>query len=418
MINLLKERMHFPVARALIRLKSEQARVRAMGKSPVVHIEEPYTGQKIMLLALYEKGVLRPDVLRLLRVARQAGLYVLAVNTLKLADPGALRGLVDCYIERPNFGRDFGSYKTGFLHVYDRGWHKTCPRLLMINDSVYFNSTRMPKFIDDMMSSDVEALGSTENFEHEYHLGSFCIALGRPVLKHARFVRYWRNYRLTDVRPAVIRRGEMGLSLVLKRCVSAPSQMQALYGASRFAEEIERDPHLMAFTIQNARRSDRAHWKRATPESLVGYLLGRYSIPTYLTKPDEISLEASLADVDRNEWIASYDDVVRSVRNRVENPQLIDDASVRRTLASLLVEIFMVGSHIHQNLASLVYLGLPLIKLDGLYRGVHNIEDINTVGNLLPDAEAVEMRKLLMERPYGENTLYGWKRAAFMRGYL
>lgn len=418
MLDKIKAGLLFPVARTIIYLKSEQARFRALGQKPVVHFEAPYAGQKIMLLALYEKGVLRPDVLRLLRCAKEAGLYVLAVNTLRLSDPVGVQGLVDCYIERPNFGRDFGSYKTGFLHFYARGWDKTCPRLLMINDSVYFSSERMPKFLDDMMSSEIEVLGSTENYEIEYHLGSFCIAMDHRILEQSRFRKYWKNYRLSDVRPTVIRRGEMGLSKVFKRCVSASSQMDALYGSSRFAAEMDRHSPLMEFAIQNARRSDYNQWKRATPENLIDFLLARYSVLKHMTTPDELSLEASLEDVNRREWIASYGDVVRYVSGRVEDPTLVDESSIRKTLKSLLVEIFMVGSQIHQNGAPLVYLGLPLIKLDGLYRGTYNIEDINTLGSLLNGDEAAEMRRLLMERPFGENTLFGWKRAAFMRGYL
>jgi hypothetical protein len=71
-------------------------------------------------LALYEKGRLRSDIENLLITAKSLGMYVLAVNTLKVHNPDGLKDKIDCYIERPNFGRDFGSYQTGFLHIYTR----------------------------------------------------------------------------------------------------------------------------------------------------------------------------------------------------------------------------------------------------------------------------------------------------------
>ena len=95
---------------------------------PALHFENPYEGQKILLVALYEKGLPRPDMQMLMREAKDQGAYVLAVNTMKFTDPAAWRGLIDCYIEKHNFGRDFSSYQAGFLHLYSRGWEKTCPR--------------------------------------------------------------------------------------------------------------------------------------------------------------------------------------------------------------------------------------------------------------------------------------------------
>lgn len=202
----------YPAARMIVACQSGLQRIKTINEKQVVHIEREYKDQPIILLALYQKGRLRPDIMRLLHVAKAQGLYVIGVNTLKLKDPDALRGLVDCYIERPNFGRDFGSYKSGFLHVFSRKWDKTCPRLIMLNDSVFYSTRGLEKFINDLSTSDVEVLGGTENYEIEYHLGSFCISMAQSVLRSARLKSYWNSYRLTDVRPVVIKQGEMRLS--------------------------------------------------------------------------------------------------------------------------------------------------------------------------------------------------------------
>ena len=47
-----------------------------------------------------------------------------------------------------------------------------------------------------------------------------------------------------------------------------------------------------------------------------------------------------------------------------------------------------------------------------------NLADVRTLTDQLPTDEAEELRALLMERPFGGDTLVGWKRATFMRGYI
>ena len=99
----------YPLAYSIVSAQSLASRVKALGKKPVVHFEQPYAGQKILLLALYEKGRLRADIENLLITAKSLGMYVIAVNTLKVLNADSLKDKIDCYIERPNFGRDFGS---------------------------------------------------------------------------------------------------------------------------------------------------------------------------------------------------------------------------------------------------------------------------------------------------------------------
>lgn len=124
---------------------------------------------------------------------------------------------IDCYIERYNYGRDFASYQKGFTYINQRGWSDICPRLLMVNDSVFYSVKHNRGFLAEMLSSTVSVLGATENHEVAHHLGSFCIAFSGDVLRNERFRKYWDSYQPTDIRPAVIRRGEMELSETLRR---------------------------------------------------------------------------------------------------------------------------------------------------------------------------------------------------------
>jgi len=412
--------MLYPMARVIVGAQSEAQRLRTLTKRPRVHFERPYQGQRIVLLALYQKGELRPDLVRLLKAAKAQGLYVLGVNTLRLRDPENVRDLIDCYIERPNFGRDFGSYKTGFLHLYARGWEKTCPRLLMINDSVYYSTRGLDKFLTDMTTSDVEVLGATENYEIEYHLGSFCIAMSQSVLAHERLRKYWRKYPLTDVRPIVIKRGEMKLSKTLKRCVSVPNRFRALYSSDRFLNEICRSPELQDLVIKDARTGPYYPVPRFSVEAVTKLLSGRFIAREYaISDKLEVSVDTPIKDLSKETLITGREDLKRYLLRHVSDGDFQKfDPLLNDAMSAVFSEVFMRGSQIHQNAAILLEMGLPIIKLDGMYRGMFNTYDVMRIQSKLPADEARELSAILLERPYGGQMLYGWKRAAFMKGLI
>lgn len=408
-----------PALRTVLTAKSEMDRVRAIGKRPKILFERPHDGQPIVLLALYEKGRLRPDILRLLAASKRLGYYTIGVNTLRLSAPDTLRDCLDCYIERPNYGRDFGSYKTGFLHLFERRADRDCPRLLLVNDSVYYSEDRLEPFLREMMESDVEVLGSTENYEINYHLGSFCIAMAGDVLRHPRFLRYWRRYRLTDVRPVVIKRGEMGLSRTLKRCASSEDQVRALYDSVRFSEFIaDADPGTMDRVVRLTRRGDLTPARRFLLKEQMEVIER-----DFLFRPIEVdeltTTQATLDDLRRDSaYLGSYSGMVSAIRSRLISQEHEDLDWLHRSVVARLVDIFRQHSQIHQSPAILLDMGLPIVKLDLVYRGMGNMADVNTVCDLLSDRDAAELRKLLLARPFGGDTLFGWRRAAFMNGLI
>lgn len=407
----------YPAARAIVSVQSEMQRFKTLGQKPIIHFQARYEGQQIMLLALYEKGALRPDVLRLLETARAEGLYILAVNTLKLKDPVALQDRVDCYIERPNFGRDFGSYKTGFLHIFKQGWNERCPRLLMINDSIFFSAARLPKFLNDMMSSDIEVLGATENYDIEYHLGSFCIAMSQSVLKHPLFQKYWRYYRITDVRPKVIKHGELKLSKVLKKCASKSENFTALYSSLRYSVLIRSSEEMINFSLRNIRTSTIFSWKRASLKNVAADYRGRYAIQEFDLSDSIKSLELSVNKYPSEKQITNISELKEYLREKL-NANTVSDDEIHHLIISELVEGFMSGSQIHQNATLMLEMGLPIIKNDGLYRGIFSYEDVFRICTHLEKDEAIELQSVLMSRPYGGNHLTGWRNAAFKVGLL
>ena len=410
----------YPMARVIVEGQSARARIRSWGRKPTVHLQAPYAGQPVLLIALYERGALRPDILRLLDEAKRQGMYVLAVNTLKLRDPASVAGKIDCYIERPNFGRDFGSYKTGFEHFYAQGWENTCPRLIMVNDSIYFSTRGLAKFLTDLLTSEIEVLGATENFQMEYHLGSFCITMSQSVLKTRVLRDYWRTYRNSDIRPTVIRRGEMQLSRTLKRCVTSPDQFRALYSTSRFLDTVITDKALQDLLLRDARTSPNHNWPRFDARRVEKILDKRVLVRHHELDPKtEVRLQGNLDEADARSLLLSRDDVVRHLMRHVKGAESgIPEDVIGEAFAAAAVESFQHGSQVHQNAAILLELGLPFVKLDGHYRGLFNGYDVIRLKKKLPPLEAEELGRLLLERPFGADNLVGWKRAAFNLGLI
>jgi len=398
---------------------SEYSRIKSWGKTPTIHFETPYNTQKILLVALFQKGEIRSDVAELMAVARRKGIYVVAVNSLQLKDPAALEDCCDCYVERYNFGRDFGSFKMGFCHLIKQGHLRRCPRLLMVNDSVFYSKQRIPTFLDEMFTDDVEVLGATENFEINHHLGSFCIAIGSHVLRSKKFQKYWKSYRLTDVRPIVIERGEMGLSKILKRCVSSQDQFKALYDSTRFREFVRQlDVSQLEHVIDMTRECDLTPAKRFSLVEQLEELAEEHSVS--LTEKNTVQFEASsINDVVQNRFmVAKYSDLTEVLNTRLIGDKTFDQAFLREHVIARLVDNFRQHSQIHQNACILLYMGLPIIKLDIVFRGMLNMMDVDKILDLLEPKEAAELQRMIYNRPFGGDVFFGWKRGAFMRGLI
>ena len=437
----IRTRLLFPIAYIILGVKSVLNGLKARAHPPVVRFEAPYAGQNILLVALYQKGVPRPDIRMLMAEARAQGAYVLAVNTLRFNAPEAWRDLIDCYIEKANFGRDFSSYQAGFLHLYARGWQAGCPRLLMLNDSVFYCARRTPRFLADLFGSETEALGATENFEIEHHLGSFCIAMAGRVVADPRMQRYWRAYRNTDIRPKVIARGEMRLSKTLKRVVASEDDFRALYSVARFAEAVRGDAGYLARSLEHARDSVLVRWPTTRAKDVLRDFKARYTLLAgtdladefrarfddgkltveeyaMLTRRDQPTLGPPAGPEVRELGLFDLEDLVGTATTYLASDADKAAPRLRTMVADRLIANFLRGSHIHQNAAALVDLGLAIVKLDGMYRGMFSAADVRKICALMAPGDAAALERLLLSRPFGDYNLDGWRQAAFRQGLL
>jgi len=291
----------------------------------------------------------------------------------------------------------------------------------MINDSVFFSKKHISQFLEDMLVDDVEVLGATENFEIEHHLGSFCIAMSGGVLRNAKFKKYWKSYRCSDVRPKVIKTGEMELSKVLKRVISSPDNFRSLYDTAHATITLRSNPELLDQVGQLARSSTLVDWPRFSFSAVSKNIVAQYLHSSAAVAGAAVSVEVDQSSSIKWQYVSSIREFHDFLCNSISNSGELDNRlaeAIRDEVIANYIACFAQGSQIHQNNLFLHRVGLPIIKLDGIYRGMFNALDIEKLAEDLVQSQQEEFRRLMYSRPFGGSVLYGWKRAAFYRGLI
>lgn len=140
-------------------------------------------------------GTVEPYVRGYLAELQRCGFQVVFVSTsprLDTESQEALRELTAAVILRENIGYDFGSYKTGILFL--RHMQAEPSRLLLTNDSVFGPLQPLAPLLP--AHDDFGLFGMTDSFDFSYHLQSFFILYGTPVLRSPEFAAFWDRVEL------------------------------------------------------------------------------------------------------------------------------------------------------------------------------------------------------------------------------
>ncbi len=176
-------------------------------------------------------GLLQTHI-RTLRYLSSKGLCTTVVSNapLSLQDQASLLEKCHRYIERPNFGYDFGGYGDGILSMQEE--FQEMEQLVLINDSVWFPVSSKTDWLDDVEKLDVDFSGAVSNYgvprieaamfrelnfeyrtEHKnFHYCSFALSIRENILHDLRFLSFWKNFPLTSKKNKTVRRGEIGLT--------------------------------------------------------------------------------------------------------------------------------------------------------------------------------------------------------------
>ena len=415
LLKIFISRTSLPSILLYMRILNLKSKILHLFKLDKIYTNTTFNHKKVVLIAIYKNGSLRKDIKNLLDRLQKKGYYVIGVNTLKLSKSEI--GSFDKLIVRNNYGRDFGSYKRGFKYFYNNIAKKSkdVEKLLMLNDSIFYslNNDNLDKFIDNLSDNRYELIGATENFEISHHIGSFCMSFSSEILFNKKFMDYWKNYKLSDIRPTVIKRGELGLSKIAFKCLTGLEKVNVLYGIDKFLEHIDTNNDVVDNFYMLSRKSDLVGWTKPSYKLLHKQITDDFfSKSDSLVSKGNVKFEGALEDIDtdhitNNEQYYDY----------VKNTNITKD-KIKLNIITMLTSSYVIGSQIHQNYGFIYRMGCPILKNDALYRGMVSFKDITYLKEILNKEDHDLYVKILVKQQYGDNVLIGWKNIAFNNGYL
>lgn len=187
----------------------------------------PYSS-RIAVLVLFPEHEIADDIVALTRTLTDAGCSVVLVANRPLSpqDLGRLDGTYHTLHVRRNVGRDFGAYKDAIVPLLDE---PSLERLIVLNDSCHYLEGNLKGFVEELLGPQ-DLIGSHENFDPPYHLGSFALSFSGRVVRSASFRNFWINYLPVSTRRWAILRGEMG---VTRATVLAGYRPHVIYSSDR-----------------------------------------------------------------------------------------------------------------------------------------------------------------------------------------
>lgn len=406
-----------PSALTILRFLNHKQFLLTFYKKPNVYRSTSRLTGRIVLFALYEKDVLRKDVKNALKELYELDCTIVLVNSRKLSEASRneLTQWTTAYIERPNYGRDFGSYKDGMLWIYKNLKPEVIDveRLLILNDSVFYTRANLRSFFTSLVNTQRPVYGATMNFQIIPHIGSFCLSLSSSIFQHKDFKKFWRKYRKTDLRAHTIKYGELELSKLLTRISPSDPALNVMFTGDAVIRQLMNDDELLKTVHEANRQSNRAG--RAIRNNVrverirMDHLSDFYGSDTIVENDgseDRFSFAATFED--------GFEAFSRGVAGNRENLARI----YKKSMIALIGNDFERESQIHRNATILPYLGCAIVKLDLEFRGIIDAYDRLTICNALDPDEAEDLARLLSSRPWGEYNFTGWRLSAFQFGHL
>lgn len=178
----------------------------------------------LAIFVIYQPNCLSPLVKRSIRYLYKNKIRIMLVaphpfNSKDLefiAESGCIA------LTRSNFGRDFGSYKYALLYLLrnpDLMAH--FKKFILLNDSIIFPIQEKDTELEKILTYDEDVVGLAENYEFNWHIGSYFILFKKELLLNKEFQAFWKNYKPYSSRFHAIRKGELALGKKIKSLVNS-----------------------------------------------------------------------------------------------------------------------------------------------------------------------------------------------------
>ena len=168
----------------------------------------------LMIFVIYENKHLSFSTKNLIRSVKFIDIDLIVVSNDKIKNKDLLFLKKNAYkiIMRENIGQCFGGYKDAILSEDIRLYKK----LILANDSMFFfNHKLLSKLISKLININKKFV--TINVNHvNFHAQSFFLIFDMTITKKKYFTDFWEKYKVTNIRPLVIKYGEEKLTKILK----------------------------------------------------------------------------------------------------------------------------------------------------------------------------------------------------------
>lgn len=184
-------------------------------------------GGKVALYLVFQPGGIAESSVYTASFLAGKGYSVLLVSNapLREEDRQRLAPHVWRFIERPNYGYDFGGYRDGIRLLWR--WGVAPETLVVLNDSVWFPLDPDTRVIEEAETHPADITGSILRVRgEERFLESYFYRIRGRLMSAPAFHDYWENLGLTSNKYKVIRRGERGFSRAM---IAAGHTVSALY---------------------------------------------------------------------------------------------------------------------------------------------------------------------------------------------
>lgn len=226
----------------------------------VVDGAAPLTNKVVIFLIFQPRGV-PASVVATCQYLTNKGYAVLLVcnSPVTERDHLSLDSCVWRFLERQNFGYDFGGYRAGVRLLWS--WSVSPDILIILNDSVWFPLSSSESMLDAMEQSSAGFVGALRHVDHPAkdsdHAGiflSYFFLIKKSVLTSQVFIDFWNNYISTSNKYLTVRRGERGFSRML---FAAGVPSEGLYSRDRFLRVMEAQPSsTLALTLRYGAYTD------------------------------------------------------------------------------------------------------------------------------------------------------------------
>lgn len=177
---------------------------------------KPFSNQTLTIFSHYDKDkLIAPYVVEYLKRLSKVTDIVFVSTSCDFSDSAlsAIENIVNYVIVKENVGYDFGAWRTGIVHFYDR--LNVIDNLIICNDSVFGPMSNTFDPIDTLKKRKLDAIAITDSFEISYHLQSYFIAMNKKVFSSQKFKEFWFGMKIFEDKTTLILNHELGFSSML-----------------------------------------------------------------------------------------------------------------------------------------------------------------------------------------------------------